>query len=157
MRRISGGAIVGLTGLLAGIILARIRVPERSLTSVTVEHEPSWRAGVREASALDSLVDELVVLDPWGTRRSSATVEPSAIASTPEPLPSIRAEIVLQGVVGPSPWTALLTGLPGRPEPVAVAVGDTIGGWKILQIWDDSVRIRAATIARTVHLSRAWQ
>lgn len=157
MRRISGGVLVGLMGLLAGILVARIRVPERKLPSVTVERGPGWHAVIRDASVLDSLVDELVVTDPWGTRPLSATVEQSAIPSVPEPLPPIRAEIVLQGVAGPSPWTALLTGLRGRPEPVVVAVGDTIGGWKILQIWDDSVRIRAATVARTVHLSRTWQ
>lgn len=144
-------------GASTGVLFAGTR--NSDVDTVPVSHYVADTAeSIRPSLAfLDSLVNELVLLDPWNSGASLTPVEPIVVTDETDVSAALPATLVLRGVVGPMPWTALVDGLPGASGLLVVSVGDSAGGWHVVRIWDDSVSLRSAATTVTLGVSRSWR
>lgn len=97
----------------------------------------------------------LRVRNPFGFVSAPEMVQQPQIGTVvPNMAPRIMpTQIALQGVAGP-PWTAVLSGLPGRPAQAVVMVGDTIGNVRIRVIRRDTVVVQLGDSTVRLALAR---
>lgn len=103
--------------LLIWIAVMRWRdaVPERALPAVVVGPAPDGGSERRPPSPEDVRVT--IERNPFRLSRLAADVRfgrPGAPAVEPAAAPMARPTLVLRGIVGGPPWTAIIDGLPGQ-------------------------------------------
>lgn len=115
-----------------------------SLMKSTTASDPStsslqWLSTASGEAQLDTapvIADGIIENDPFRlSHRPSATPFRADEENGSAPVVQIaRPTLVLNGVVGGPPWSAIITGLPGRDGNVVVRTGDTFGALTVRSI-----------------------
>ena len=108
---------------------------------------------VQPDSVLDSALDVVLASDPF--RLAQWTTAASSVAP-PGALPPVRFRpaLVLSGVVGGPPWSAVIEGVPGREGPWVARAGDQFGELKVKRVAKDTVVIVASDTTWRLTLRR---
>ncbi len=144
-----------LAGLATGVLVGALRSAQPVARGLPPQRTVLQFEDTLALAHLDSLVQLVVLADPWGTGfvledDAAAWEQPAQTAMPP-------ATLTLRGIVGGPPWTALVEGLPGSNNTLAVATGDTSGLWKVVVVSRDTVVVRAAGSSVTLSVSRSWK
>lgn len=105
-----------------------------------------------QPESLDAQEQRLRTRNPFGFASVPEATQPPQFGMPVPPVAPhmMPPQVALQGVAGP-PWTAVLSGLPGRPNQTVVMVGDTVGSARIRAIRRDTVVVQLGD--STVRLS----
>lgn len=93
------------------------------------------------ADSLSALANRIAGADPFRlTRRPS----PIAFGAAPEnatPLPpkAPKPPLALSGTIGGPPWIAVMDGVPGHEQSIAVRAGDTLAGLSVRSVTHDRI------------------
>ena len=104
-------------------------------------------------------VEYVVANDPFRLSRQPATVPYAPALEGLAPPPTARPPrptLVLRGIVGGPPWSAILDGLPGREGSALVRRGDTVGTILVRAVGRDTVIIQGADTTWRLTVKRAW-
>jgi hypothetical protein len=155
-RVLWGAAVVIAAGALAWTRAAA--------TAATTAGAPTIRAaptGPRQLAA-DSLANAatyIVTNDPFRLARSPSSVAYSpaleGVAPPPETKPA-RPNLVLRGIIGGPPWSAILEGIPGREGSVVLRRGDTLAALRVRAVRRDTVVIEGADTTWHLTVKRTW-
>ena len=148
----------------------RVPMVEPALWSITAVSLLVASLGVRAARAtprslaqsVPGIVSEPRRIDPDSVVRAAAYIvannpfrlsrQPATVAYSPAleglaPPPVVRPPrpaLVLRGIVGGPPWSAILDGVPGRDGNVMVRRGDSLGTLVVRAVGRDTVIIKGA-------------
>jgi len=104
-------------------------------------------------------VAAFVANDPFRLSRQPATVAyapaleglaPPTVARPPRP------SLVLRGIVGGPPWSAILDGVPGRDGSLLMRRGDSAGTLVVRAVGRDTVIIKGADTTWRLTVKRSW-
>lgn len=107
----------------------------------------------------DTLVDAFAAIRNGNLFRAerapadSARVAP-AMAAMPQGMP--RPQLVLRGLVGGPPWSAIVDGIPGTEGGTVLRVGQSIGGITLRAARRDTINLQGKDTAWTLTIRRAW-
>lgn len=89
---------------------------------------------------------------PSSVRYSStpAAAPPSPVATAPRPT------LVLRGIVGGPPWSAIVEGIPGREGTTLLRPGDSAGTLVVRSVGRDTVVIKGADTTWRLTVKRTW-
>jgi hypothetical protein len=73
----------------------------------------------------------------------------------PEPK-APRPTLVLRGIIGGPPWSAILEGIPGRQGSVVLRRGDTVAALVVRAVRRDTVVIEGADTTWRLTVKRSW-
>jgi hypothetical protein len=145
-------------------------IVEQALWGVTAVSLVVATLGMRAARATPSFLGQSVPapmseprrIDPDSIARAAAYIvannpfrlsrQPATVAYAPEleglaPPPVVRPprpDLVLRGIVGGPPWSAILEGIPGRDGSVVARRGDSLGTLIVRAVGRDTVIIKGA-------------
>jgi hypothetical protein len=111
------------------------------------------------SDSIAQAVAHVVANDPFRLSRQPATVAYSPALEGLAPPPVVRPPrpvLVLRGIVGGPPWSAILEGLPGRDGSTLVRRGDTVGTVRVRAVGRDTVIIQGADTTWRLTVKRAW-
>lgn len=97
--------------------------------------------------ALDAGAASVVETNPFRLSRRPATVAYSPALEGLEPAPVAQAprpNLVVRGIVGGPPWSAIIEGIPGRDGSVLLRRGDTIAALLVRAVRRDTVVVEGA-------------
>jgi hypothetical protein len=100
-----------------------------------------------DADSITQAVAYVVANDPFRLSRHPATVAYSPALeglAPPVVVRPPRPNLVLRGIVGGPPWSAILDGLPGRDGSVLMRRGDSVGTLVVRAVGRDTVTIKGA-------------
>jgi hypothetical protein len=154
MTRISRSelALLGLSALLAIVAFQRTRarrLAPRVATPVVLS--VAQMPAPLDTASLDDAESEIIESDPFRLSNTPSQVRYQALALPAPPPTSPRPTLVLRGIVGGPPWSAVLDGLPGQPNNTVVGEGAVYGALRIRKISRDEVVVLASDTA--LHLS----
>lgn len=86
--------------------------------------------------------------------RMRPPTEPALALTVPDATPNPVYELLLKGLVGGPPWTAIVAGLPGASGDRSVRQGERFGELLISEITADWVRVVAGDSSWTLSLHR---
>ena len=101
----------------------------------------------------------IVANNPFRLSRQPATVAYSPALEGLAPPPAVRPPrpaLVLRGIVGGPPWSAILEGIPGRDGSVMARRGDSLGTLIVRAVGRDTVIIKGADTTWRLTLKRPW-
>jgi hypothetical protein len=105
------------------------------------------------ASELARLASRTSELDVF-----SATAEEVAAPAPPPASPRFRPSLLVRGTVGAAgAYAALISGVPGREEPVLVRQGDTLAGITVRLVTRDSIVVRSLDSTWAIRVRASWQ
>lgn len=104
-------------------------------------------------TALDSALDVVLAGDPFRLAQSTA-VASSVVPPGALPPVRFRPALVLSGVVGGPPWSAVIEGVPGREGPWVARAGDRFGELTVKRVARDTVVIVASDTTWRLTLRR---
>jgi hypothetical protein len=138
----------GATGVAAVAAVFMLRAAPAPAASVTpvVERAPAVPRHL-ESDSVTRLVAYIVANDPFRLSRQPATVAYSPALeglAPPVVVRPPRPALVLRGIVGGPPWSAILDGIPGRDGSIVVRRGDSLGTLVVRAVGRDTVIINGA-------------
>jgi hypothetical protein len=153
----------GLWGATAvALVVTALGVRAARATSAT-SARPIFAAAAEprrlNADSIAQAVAYFVANDPFRVSRHPATVAyspaleglaPPAVARPPRP------NLVLRGIVGGPPWSAILDGVPGRDGNVVVRRGDSLGTLVVRAVGRDTVIIKGADTTWRLTVKPSW-
>jgi hypothetical protein len=154
-RGLWGATVVAVVVTAVGVRAARATSATSPRPLLTAPAEP----GRLDADSIAQAVAYVVANDPFRLSRHPATVAyspaleglaPPAAARPPRP------NLVLRGVVGGPPWSAILDGVPGRDGSVLVRRGDSLGTLIVRAVGRDTVTINGADTTWRLTVKRSW-
>jgi len=154
-RGLWGATTVAVIVTALGVRAARATSATSAWPILTAAAEPRRLDGDSIAQA----VAYVVANDPFRLSRHPATVAyspaleglaPPVVARPPRP------NLVLRGVVGGPPWSAILDGVPGRDGNVLVRRGDSLGALVVRAVGRDTVIIKGADTTWRLTVKRSW-
>jgi hypothetical protein len=100
----------------------------------------------------------IVANNPFRLSRQPATVaySPALEGLAPPTVRPPRPALMLLGIVGGPPWSAILEGIPGRDGSVMVRRGDSLGTLIVRSVGRDTVIINGADTTWRLTLKRPW-
>ena len=101
----------------------------------------------------------IVANNPFRLSRQPATVAYSPALEGLAPPPAARPPrpaLVLRGIVGGPPWSAILDGIPGRDGSVMARRGDSLGTLIVRAVGRDTVIINGADTTWRLTVKRPW-
>ena len=154
-RVLWGATAVAVIVTALGLRAARVTLATSSRPILTAAAEPRRL----DADSIAQAVAYVVANDPFRLSRHPATVAYSpaleGLAPPVEARPP-RPNLVLRGVVGGPPWSAILDGLPGREGSVLVRRGDSLGTLIVRAVGRDTVIIKGADTTWRLTVKRTW-
>jgi hypothetical protein len=112
-----------------------------------------------DPDSISHAVAYTVANDPFRLSRQPATVAYSpaleGLASPPVARPP-RPNLVLRGIVGGPPWSAILDGVPGRDGSAVLRPGDSVGTVVVRAVGRDTVIIKGADTTWRLIVKRSW-
>lgn len=136
----------------AGPSVERSIAPQRTVTPRRMLPLPG---------GLDSLADATIDADPFRLSNEAPSVRytnggssPQGAAAPPARPKPARPQLVLRGVLGGPPWTAIIDGLPGANAPTVVRVGDRASGLTVREIRFSAVVVAGTDTTWRLLLSR---
>lgn len=112
-----------------------------------------------DADSIAQAVAYVVANDPFRLSRHPATVAYSPALeglAPPAPVRPPRPNLVLRGVVGGPPWSAILDGIPGREGSALVRRGDSLGTLVVRAVGRDTVIIKGADTTWRLTVKPLW-
>jgi len=109
---------------------------------------------------LDSLTNDIIQRDPFRLARRPSQVPfiADTVAAAVSTAPKAPAPpLVLAGIVGGPPWSAVIEGVPGRDGPVVVHRGDTLAGLRIRDVRRDRAIVSSPDTTWVLTIKRVWQ
>ena len=104
---------------------------------------PAWPDSTAFRSALDRLNrSKLFGIVQVRSALSRDTMS-RALSSVPQ------LQVLLHGIVGGPPWSAVISGLPGQPGPLVMRPGDSTSGVVVVRVTRDTAVLRHASGALT--------
>jgi len=97
--------------------------------------------------------------DPFRLARQPATVRYSSAPAAPLPpvaAAAPRPTLILRGIVGGPPWSAILEGVPGREGTTMLRPGDSAGVLVVRSVGRDTVIIKGADTTWRLTVKRTW-
>ena len=97
--------------------------------------------------------------DPFRLSRRPAVVRYSstpAAAQLPAVAAAPRPNLVLRGIVGGPPWSAIIEGIPGREGTTMLRPGDSAGPLVVRSVGRDTVIIKGADTTWHLTVKRTW-
>jgi len=88
-----------------------------------------------------------VRFNPWEPLKPP----PSNVRAAPRPA------LVLVGIVGGPPWTALVEGIPDRPGGVLLRVGEETAGIRLVEVRGDTARLSGVDTTWVLTPRRTWR
>ena len=101
----------------------------------------------------------IVANNPFRLSRQPSTVAYSPALEGLAPPPTLRPprpELVLRGIIGGPPWSAILEGIPGRDGSVMARRGDSLGTLIVRAVGRDTVIIKGADTTWRLTVKRPW-
>lgn len=142
-----------------GVSRARSALGTAAPASLPVWPPPTIVA-VMDSDSLAALADRITQSDPFRMARKPAdvTYDPTRASDPPPAAPAARSlpPLVVAGIVGGPPWTALVNGAPGRDGSASVRAGDTIAGTKVIAVARTSVTLSMADTTWRLTLHVPW-
>jgi len=120
---------------------------------------PPAIAALVDSDSIAALADRIVQSDPFRTARQPSDIayDPTRRADTPAaPAATTIPTMTVSGIIGGPPWTALVSGVPGRDGTASVHAGDTIAGTTVISVARTSVLFRAADTSWRLTLHSPW-
>lgn len=142
-RGLWGATAVAVIVTALGVRAARATPATPARPILTAAAEPRHL----DADSIAQAVAYVVANDPFRLSRHPATVAYSPALeglAPPAPVRPPRPNLVLRGIVGGPPWSAILDGLPGRDGNVMVRRGDSLGTLVVRAVGRDTVIIKGA-------------
>ena len=94
----------------------------------------------------------------WQRKPTSVRFNPWEPVKAPEPsVRPPRPPLVLVGIVGGPPWTALVEGMPDRQGGVLLRVGEEIAGIRLVVVRGDTARLSGFDTTWVLTPRRAWR
>lgn len=150
-------AVAGLATVVAVLAVRAARAtPEvipRSIVPAAAEPRHVAADSIAQAAAY------VTASDPFRLSRQPASVAYSpALEGLAPPVAQgpPRPTLVLRGIVGGPPWSAILDGVPGRDGSVVVRRGDSLGTLVVRVVGRDTVIINGADTTWRLTVKRSW-
>lgn len=150
----------GLAGLLGATAAVSLRkVP--ALYEIPVRAMPSAATApvFVDADSLRAAASSAVSRDPFRLeRRPSAVAYLAGLAQEAPSPPSAppRPALLLAGIMGGPPWTAVVDGIPGASGSTVVRQGQVVVSLRVRRVTRDLVIIEGADTTWTLRLARPW-
>jgi hypothetical protein len=154
-RGLWGATAVAVFVTALGVRAARATSTTSARPIVTAAAEPRRL----DADSIAQAVAYVGANDPFRLSRHPATVAYSPALeglAPPQAARAPRPNLVLVGIVGGPPWSAILDGLPGRDGSVLVRRGDSLGTLVVRAVGRDTVVIKGADTTWRLTVKRAW-
>jgi hypothetical protein len=153
----------GLWGMTAvAAIAATLEVRAVPSTAITVARPvPPAPAEPRrlDPDSISHAVAYVVANDPFRLSRRAASIAYSpaleGLALPPVARPP-RPNLVLRGIVGGPPWSAILDGIPGHDGSAVLRRGDSVGTVVVRAVGRDTVIIKGADTTWRLTVKRSW-
>jgi hypothetical protein len=153
-------ALWGMTA--AAAIAAALGVRAAPATAIPAARPmPAAPAAPRrlDPDSIARAVAYTVANDPFRLSRQPATVAYSpaleGLAPPSAPRPP-RPNLVLRGIVGGPPWSAILDGIPGRDGSIVLRTGDSVATLVVRAVGRDTVIIKGADTTWRLTVKRSW-
>ncbi|HEX6053626.1 MAG TPA: hypothetical protein VFZ21_30360 [Gemmatimonadaceae bacterium] len=137
-----------------------------------------WRAAQSPSQPYAPLMPAVSAVHPTATERELVAAagliverDPFRLVRRPSPIPFTaegdvanqprpviqRPALVLGGIIGGPPWTAILEGVPGRTIPIVVQRGDTLAGLRVREVAKNHAVVAGMDTVWRLTLKRIWQ
>ena len=143
-------------------VVAAIEV-RASTTAPMLAARPALRAPAEprrlDADSIAQAVAYVVANDPFRLSRQPATTAYSpALEGLAPPVVTRppRPSLVLRGIVGGPPWSAIVDGIPGRDGSALLRGGDSVGTLVVRAVKRDTVIINGADTTWRLTVKRSW-
>jgi hypothetical protein len=144
LERVLWSVATVVTGI--AIVGARAAAPPTSAVTRTVRSAPTEPRQFAQDS-LTNAAAYVVENDPFRLARRPSTVAYSpaleGLAPTREPK-APRPKLLVRGIIGGPPWSAIIEGIPGRNGSVVLRGGDTVAALRVRAVRRDTVVIEGA-------------
>jgi len=93
----------------------------------------------------------------WERKPTSVRFNPwEPVQPPPSNVRAARPALVLVGMVGGPPWTALVEGIPDRPGGVLLRVGEEAAGIRLVEVRGDTARLSGLDTTWVLTPRRTW-
>ncbi|HKW09105.1 MAG TPA: hypothetical protein VJO33_01930 [Gemmatimonadaceae bacterium] len=144
----------------AGIAVVGARSANRLASSIPV---PTLAAAPEprryDTDSLANAASSVIQNDPFRLSRQPARVAyafSSEGQPAPAPVRAPRPNLILRGIVGGPPWSAIIEGIPGRDAGALLRAGDSIATLVIKAVGRDTVIIKGADTTWRLTVRRTW-
>jgi hypothetical protein len=154
-RALWGATAVGAIITALGVRAARQAPVNFAQPIISAAREPRRI----DPDSIAQAISYVAVNDPFRLSRHPATVaySPALEGLAPPPVARPpRPNLVLRGVVGGPPWSAILDGVPGREGNVVVRRGDSLGTLVVRAVGRDTVIIKGADTTWRLTVKPSW-
>jgi hypothetical protein len=154
-RGLWGATAVAAIIAAVGVRAARATLATSARPILTAAAEPRHL----DADSIAQAVAYVVANDPFRLSRhpASAAYSPALEGLAPPPVARPpRPNLVLRGIVGGPPWSAILDGVPGRDGNVIMRRGDSLGTIVVRAVGRDTVIIKGADTTWRLTVKRSW-
>lgn len=150
--------VIAVTALLLAAVEWRSgRLQPVAATPVVVPAPASPRS--LPADSLARSASYIAENDPFRTSRQPPSIpySPSLEGLAPAPLARApRPNLILRGIVGGPPWSAIIEGVPGRTGAALLRRGDSLGDLVVRLVTRDTVIIKGADTTWRLTVRRTW-
>ncbi len=153
-------ALWGLTAIATIVTVLSVRAARMPSVSAAPRIQPA--AAELRHIAPDSIaqaVAYVIANDPFRLSRHPATVAYSPALeglAPPAPVRPPRPNLVLRGVVGGPPWSAIIDGIPGRDGSVLLRRGDSVASLVVRAVGRDTVIIKGVDTTWRLTVKPSW-
>lgn len=154
-RALWAGAAIASALAIVGARGARVAPPSVTQPALAAPAAPPRVMGDSIARAATHAAEN----DPFRLDQhpSSVAYDP-ALEGMPQPdmVRPPRPTLVLRGIIGGPPWSAIVEGVPGRSGSVLLRRGDTLSGLTIRAVGRDTVILKGSDTTWRLGVQRAW-
>lgn len=151
-----------MTGVAAGLVLWAVGLSQDLEIARELHAVEEGGASVPPVASYDFVIADTIpdavtrivqrnIFQPNGAPATASANQIAAVSPTPAP---VRPILLLRGIVGGPPWSAVVQGVPGREGAVVMRLADTLSGLRISAIRRDTVVVRSTDTTWTLSLPR---